>query len=161
MSEQERGERAGQGPFPGPGWDLGGVEEEAQKLVEAARIWLRTQRSGGGGGGGGRGSDPWADLTDDPAEPDAGAPRAEPETSGEPEASPAEEPYDAASARASRAGSEGHEPCTDCPWCRAKAAAGGAGAGVEALEGLADVLDSAAVSLRAFAAHRRHAGGRR
>lgn len=44
--------------------------------------------------------------------------------------------------------------CQGCPWCRAKAALGGP-AGADTLESLADLLSSAAESLRLFAQSRR------
>lgn len=116
---------------------VGSVEDEAHKLVRAAAAWFGTEISGAGeartssaGSSAGHGSFRYARET---AGPDAG-------DKGDTGGHRADEEHD-------------QVLCTGCPWCRAKAAAGPIGA--ETLDSLADLLSSAAVSLRHFADSRR------
>jgi hypothetical protein len=55
--------------------------------------------------------------------------------------------------QAERGAGQDHTTCQGCPWCRAKAAFGANGS--ETLESLADLLGSAADSLRLYAQSRR------
>lgn len=104
---------------------VGSVEEEAHKLVRAAASWFGAAGSAAGPDGAEAGSGPAGE-----------------ESAGD-------------GAEQGQGPGQDHEQelCTGCPWCRAKAAAGPIGA--DTLDSLADLLASAAVSLRHFADSRR------
>lgn len=130
-------------------WPIGDVEQEAGQLVDAARQWLRAftdpsrpARPSAPGAAAAADQDPWQELTDDPSAESAGPESASPESVGP----------------GSRAEEAAQQPphattCTGCPWCRARASVGPLG--VDTLDSLADLLGSAAQSLRAFADSRR------
>ncbi|GAA1143055.1 hypothetical protein [Ornithinicoccus hortensis] len=131
------------------GRHVGSVEEEAHALVRAAAAWFGTQVGG---------KDTPADEATEQATSEESGPRygggrgaGAPDSRGAGTA----DSWGAGTADEQTAGEQHREQvlCTGCPWCRAKAAAGPIGS--DTLDSLADLLASAAVSLRHFADSRR------
>lgn len=121
------------------GWDVGTVEDEAHRLIEAAGGWWRSQQGSSDG--------------NDPTGRARGTHGCTAASAGTDESG-----TDASSAEDSGTGARSataDEPagCTACPWCRAKAAFGPIGA--DTFDSLAELLEAAALSLRLLAHNRR------
>lgn len=111
---------------------VGSLEEEADRMVQAAAAW-------------------WGARRPEPAEDaDTGA---EARDAGHRRADRGDEGGAGHWGRPREAESADNQTCTGCPWCRAKSGMGPIGA--DALDGLADLLSAASSSLRSFADHRR------